>query len=104
MVRQWQQAFYGERYSHSRMTEGAPDFQKLAEAFGIKAFTINNRQNMQSALQVAIDYPGPVLLDCQVTENENCYPMVAPGKSNAQMIGIAKPQRGTASNYINNSV
>nr|AKE98930.1 acetohydroxyacid synthase large subunit [Bangia fuscopurpurea] len=101
MVRQWQQAFYGERYSHSRMTEGAPNFQKLAEAFGIKAFTVNSRQNIDSSLQEAINYPGPVLLDCQVTENENCYPMVAPGKSNAQMIGIAKPQRGTASTYIN---
>jgi len=100
MVRQWQQAFYGERYSHSRMTEGAPNFQKLAEAFGIKAFTVNNRQNMKSSLENAMKYAGPVLLDCQVTENENCYPMVAPGKSNAQMIGIAKPQRGTASNYV----
>nr|NP_053940.1 acetohydroxyacid synthase large subunit [Porphyra purpurea]P69683.1 RecName: Full=Acetolactate synthase large subunit; Short=AHAS; AltName: Full=Acetohydroxy-acid synthase large subunit; Short=ALS [Porphyra purpurea]P69684.1 RecName: Full=Acetolactate synthase large subunit; Short=AHAS; AltName: Full=Acetohydroxy-acid synthase large subunit; Short=ALS [Porphyra umbilicalis]AAA03052.1 acetolactate synthase [Porphyra umbilicalis]AAC08216.1 acetohydroxyacid synthase large subunit [Porphyra purp len=104
MVRQWQQAFYGERYSHSRMTEGAPNFQKLAEAFGIKAFTVNNRQNMESSLKDAMKYPGPVLLDCQVTENENCYPMVAPGKSNAQMIGIAKPQRGTASNYVSRNI
>nr|YP_007947860.1 acetohydroxyacid synthase large subunit [Neoporphyra haitanensis]AGG37109.1 acetohydroxyacid synthase large subunit [Neoporphyra haitanensis] len=104
MVRQWQQAFYGERYSHSRMIEGAPNFQKLAEAFGIKAFTINSRQSMQSSLEAAIEHHGPVLLDCQVTENENCYPMVAPGKSNSQMIGIAKPQRGTASNYINANI
>nr|YP_009244641.1 acetohydroxyacid synthase large subunit [Pyropia pulchra]AMK96883.1 acetohydroxyacid synthase large subunit [Pyropia pulchra] len=104
MVRQWQQAFYGERYSHSRMTEGAPNFQKLAEAFGIKAFTISSRQNMQSSLEAAIQHHGPALLDCQVTENENCYPMVAPGKSNAQMIGIAKPQRGTASNYISTNI
>ena len=46
MVRQWQQAFYGERYSHSNMEKGAPNFIKLAESFGIKGVLIKNREDL----------------------------------------------------------
>lgn len=90
MVRQWQQAFYGARYSHSRMEEGAPDFVALAKSFGIDGRSINNRNEMESLFNNIADYKGPMLIDCQVIEDENCYPMVAPGKSNAQMIGLDK--------------
>lgn len=90
MVRQWQQAFYGERYSHSNMSQGAPDFQALANSFGIQGLTIKNRTEMSLALGKILQHHGPILLDFHVTEDENCYPMVAPGKSNNQMIGIAK--------------
>ena len=90
MVRQWQQAFYGQRYSHSNMSSGMPDFSILASAFGIKAYTLEDRGDLEQVLNNCIDMPGPCLIDCHVTENENCYPMVAPGKSNAQMIGVYK--------------
>lgn len=90
MVRQWQQAFYGQRYSHSNMSSGMPDFSILASAFGIKAYTLKERSDLKQVLSNCIDMPGPCLIDCHVTENENCYPMVAPGKSNAQMIGVHK--------------
>nr|SCW23058.1 Acetohydroxyacid synthetase large subunit [Nemalion sp. H.1444] len=93
MVRQWQQAFYGERYSHSSMSSGAPVLKDLAAAYGIKGLVVSERREMNNVLDEFMQYRGPILLDCHVVEDENCYPMVAPGKSNAQMIGIQKHQR-----------
>jgi len=90
MVRQWQQSFYGERYSHSCMTKGMPNFVKLANAYGINAKQIISSNDLKEALHKALETPGPCLIDCQIIKDENCYPMVAPGKSNAQMIGISK--------------
>jgi|TARA_B110000967_G_scaffold202360_1_gene241059 acetolactate synthase-1/2/3 large subunit len=90
MVRQWQQSFYGERYSHSSMNEGMPNFVQLANAYGINAKQISSPDNLKEQLQEVLDTPGPCLVDCQIIKDENCYPMVAPGKSNAQMIGISK--------------
>jgi len=103
MVRQWQEAFYGQRYSHSNMSIGMPDFHLLASAFGIQAFTLKKRARIDEIISQCFNISGPCLIDCHVTEDENCYPMVAPGKSNAQMIGIYKDNKLTKSqNFINN--
>ncbi|MBD2742372.1 biosynthetic-type acetolactate synthase large subunit [Coleofasciculus sp. FACHB-1120] len=91
MVRQWQEAFYGERYSSSNMEVGMPDFVMLAKAFGIKGMSIRDRSELKGAIAEMLAHNGPVLLEAQVKRDENCYPMVAPGKSNAQMIGL--PER-----------
>ena len=91
MVRQWQQAFFGERYSSSNMQAGMPDFELLAKAFGVKGMVIRDRAELSDAIAEMLAFDGPVLVDAQVTKDENCYPMVAPGKSNAQMIGL--PER-----------
>jgi acetolactate synthase I/II/III large subunit len=88
MVRQWQEAFYGERYSNSNMDSGVPNFVKLAEAFGIKGMVVNHRDGLEAAIAEMLAHDGPVLMDAHVTRDENCYPMVAPGKSNAQMLGL----------------
>ncbi|MCS6815526.1 MAG: thiamine pyrophosphate-dependent enzyme, partial [Cyanobacteria bacterium] len=93
MVRQWQQTFYGERYSASNMEVGMPDFVKLADAFGIKGIMVDSRDDLQAAIAEMLAHPGPVLLDAHVTRDENCYPMIAPGKSNSQMIGLKEPKR-----------
>nr|QCI04362.1 acetohydroxyacid synthetase large subunit [Antithamnion hubbsii] len=90
MVRQWQQAFYGERYSHSNMEKGSPNLVNLAKAFGILGLELESRSDIKTILDTFFSYEGPVLLNCKVREEENCYPMVAPGKSNSQMIGIVK--------------
>ena len=90
MVRQWQQSFYEERYSHSNMESGAPDLLKLAEAYGIKSYRIETRENLIKLVPEILTLKEPVLVEFCVTENENCYPMVAPGKSNEQMIGLQK--------------
>ena len=96
MVRQWQQAFHNERYSHSDMSKGSPDFQVLAQSFGIQGYIIKTSSEMSYVLSKIQTYKGPLLLDFRVTENENCYPMVAPGKSNNQMIGVTKERNITS--------
>jgi len=90
MVRQWQQAFYGERYSCSNMEVGMPDIEFLAKAYGIKGMVIRNREELKEAIAEMLAHNGPVIVDARVTRDENCYPMVAPGKNNAQMIGLPK--------------
>ncbi|WP_238993831.1 biosynthetic-type acetolactate synthase large subunit [Calothrix sp. PCC 6303] len=90
MVRQWQQAFYGERYSSSNMEVGMPDVELLCQAYGIKGMIVNKREDLAAAITEMLAHPGPVVMDVRVTRDENCYPMVAPGKSNAQMIGLPK--------------
>jgi len=88
MVRQWQQTFFQERYSASNMQVGMPDFVKLCEAYGIKGIVVRDRANLSDAITEMLNHDGPVVLDAQVKKDENCYPMVAPGKSNAQMLGL----------------
>ena len=105
MVRQWQEAFYGERYSCSNMEVGMPDFVKLAEAYGVKGMLIESRDQLKDAIAEILAHDGPVLADVQVKRNENCYPMVAPGKSNAQMIGLperSKLEKATELVYCSN--
>ncbi|QHG19463.1 biosynthetic-type acetolactate synthase large subunit [Nostoc sp. ATCC 53789] len=90
MVRQWQQAFYGERYSCSNMEVGMPDVELLAQAYGIKGMVISDRSQLKDAIAEMLAHKGPVILNVHVTRDENCYPMVVPGKSNAQMVGLQK--------------
>ena len=88
MVRQWQESFYGNRFSNSYMKNGMPNFADIALAYGIKGFTITTLEELTKILKNS-DYDGkPILIDVNVIENENCYPMVAPGKSNSQMLGL----------------
>lgn len=91
MVRQWQQAFFGERYSSSNMEIGMPDFELLAQAYGVKGMVIRHHSELEEKIAEMLAFDGPVLVDAQVKRDENCYPMVAPGKSNAQMLGL--PER-----------
>ena len=88
MVRQWQESFYEERYSASDMHNGMPDFQALAQAFGVEGMTIVERADLHSGLAKAFASPNPTLIDVRVRRGENCYPMVPPGCSNAQMVGL----------------
>ncbi|MBM0743384.1 biosynthetic-type acetolactate synthase large subunit [Phormidium sp. CLA17] len=88
MVRQWQEAFYDERYSQSNMLPSMPDFAKLAEAFGIKGMVVRSRDELKGAISELLAHPGPVLMDVRVKRDENCYPMVPAGKNNAQMVGL----------------
>ncbi len=90
MVRQWQETFYGERYSSSNMEVGMPNFELLAQAFGVKGLKVSDRSQLSAAVAEMLAHNGPVLLDVHVKRDENCYPMVAPGKSNAQMLGLPK--------------
>lgn len=91
MVRQWQEAFYQERYSHSAMHSGMPDFVQLAAAYGVKGMLVQRRDELRPALAELLGHPGPVLMDVHVNPVENCYPMIKPGHSNDQMLGLPKP-------------
>jgi len=88
MVRQWQESFYDERYSASNMSVGEPDFISLSKSFGIEGIAISERDQLIPQLQKALAHEGPMLVNVNVRKGENCYPMVPPGKSNAQMVGI----------------
>ena len=93
MVRQWQESFYDERYSASDMLGGMPDFEALAKAFGVEGMKIVERNDLHTRLSEAFASPHPTLVDVHVRRGENCYPMVPPGCSNAQMVGLpAQPE------------
>ena len=105
MVRQWQQTFFGERYSASNMEAGMPDIPLLCQAYGIKGMVVRDRNELSGAIAEMLAHNGPVVLDVRVAKSENCYPMVAPGKSNAQMLGLPerkKPQDAAELIYCTN--
>ncbi|EDX84416.1 acetolactate synthase, large subunit, biosynthetic type [Synechococcus sp. PCC 7335] len=93
MVRQWQETFFGERYSSSEMAAGMPNFELLAQAFGVKGMVISDPSELEDAIAQMLSHDGPVLLDVHVRRNENCYPMIPPGKSNADMVGLPDKPR-----------
>nr|QUE29281.1 IlvB [Erythrotrichia welwitschii] len=99
MVRQWQEAFYNGRYSHSNMEKGAPNLETLAKAYNIKSVRITKSGEVDEAMKAIMNYNGPVLADFQVLEEQNCYPMVAPGKSNSEMIGAKMTQKQESRQY-----
>jgi len=88
MVRQWQTMFYGNRLISTR--EFSPDFAKLAEAFGLVGLRVTDRAQVEPAIEMALKHPGPVLIDFQVEQLEDCYPMVPPGASLAETIDQPK--------------
>jgi len=88
MVRQWQETFYEGRYSSSNMQSGMPDIVKLADAYGVKGIIVRERADLKTAIAEMLATNTPVILDVHVVKNENCYPMVAPGRSNSQMLGL----------------
>jgi acetolactate synthase-1/2/3 large subunit len=85
MVRQWQQLLHGERYSHS-YSSSLPDFVKMAEAFGCLGLRAQTPAELDDKIRQMIDYPGPVLFDCRVTKEENCFPMIPSGKAHNEML------------------
>src|SRR5690606_12896894 len=77
MIRQWQQLFYDKNYSSSAMTQ--PDFCKLADAYGIRAIRVETKAEVPLAIREARAYNGPMLLDFQIDQEENVWPMVPAG-------------------------
>ena len=85
MVRQWQQLLHGERYSHS-YSASLPDFVKMAEAFGCVGLRAEHPDELDVAIQEMIEVRRPVIFDCRVTKEENCFPMIPSGKAHNEMI------------------
>ena len=78
MVRQWQDLFYGQRYSATVLND-AVDFVKLAEAMGAAGFRATSREEFQEIFAKALQLGKPVVIDCQIDSDEKVWPMVAPG-------------------------
>ena len=85
MVRQWQQLLHGERYSHS-YSDSLPDFVKLAEAYGGVGIHCDRPDELDAKIMQMIETPKPVIFDCRVEKNENCFPMIPSGKAHNEMI------------------
>ena len=78
MVRQWQNLFYGQRYSATVLND-AVDFVKLAEAMGAEGIRATTQEEFKSAFEKAMNLGRPVVIDCQIDSDDKVWPMVAPG-------------------------
>ncbi|MCX8093109.1 MAG: biosynthetic-type acetolactate synthase large subunit [Candidatus Goldbacteria bacterium] len=85
MVRQWQELFFGKRYSHTYI-EDSVDFVKLAEAYGAKGLRATKKEEVVKVLDEALSYNGPVLIDFRISKEENVWPMVPAGASLNNML------------------
>lgn len=84
MVRQWQDLFYKKHYVATPLS--SPDCVKVAEAYGIPGIRVTDKALVVSAIQKAMAYDGPFVIDFIVEPEENVYPMVAPGCTLADVI------------------
>ncbi len=78
MVRQWQELFYEKRYACTKF-QHTPDFVKLAEAYGAKGLRAREPDAVERVLSEGLAYPGPVIMDFVVEQEECVYPMVPAG-------------------------
>ena len=78
MVRQWQNLFYGQRYSATVLND-AVDYVKLAEAMGAEGIRATTQEEFKSAFEKAMNLGSPVVIDCQIDSDDKVWPMVAPG-------------------------
>ncbi|MBC6406389.1 MAG: acetolactate synthase 3 large subunit [Rhodospirillales bacterium] len=85
MVRQWQELLHGGRYSES-YSESLPDFVKLAEAFGAVGIACSDPAELDDKILAMIETPRPVVFDCRVNPNENCFPMIPSGAAHYEML------------------
>ena len=85
MVRQWQELFYGKRYVATDI-ELAPDFAKLAEAYGVLGLKATKPEEVGPVLKKGLESPGPAVMDFWVEREEGVYPMVPAGKAITEML------------------
>ena len=88
MVRQWQELFYNKHYSYIDWGKGSPDYVKLAEAFGIKGIKVNKPEEVEAAIEAAAKSKQSVLLNFEIPYEANVWPIVPPGGSSHEMMGI----------------
>ena len=85
MVRQWQEVFFDKNYSETNLSDN-PDFALVAKAFQIEGFTITQASEMEAGIDRLLSTDGPVLMHVKIDPNENVWPLVPPGRSNADMM------------------
>ncbi len=94
MVRQWQELTYESRYSNS-YSDSLPDFVKLAEAYGWKGIRISDEADLDAGIMAMIEHDGPVMVDCQVSKEANCFPMIPSGAAHTEMLLYGDQVAGT---------
>ena len=87
MVRQWQQFFHGRRYSATPIW--SPDYVKLAEAYGIAGYRVEQSRQIDEAVERAVRDPGPALVEFMIEQEANVFPMIPPGGSLSEPIESA---------------
>ncbi|NVD43716.1 biosynthetic-type acetolactate synthase large subunit [Qipengyuania atrilutea] len=85
MVRQWQELTYESRYSNS-YSDSLPDFVKLAESYGWKGIRITGEHDLDEGIAAMLAHDGPVIVDCQVSKDANCLPMIPSGAAHTDML------------------
>ena len=83
-VRQWQYMFFNKRYSFTPMLN--PDYEKIADGYGIPCRTVVERADLDGAIREMLDTDGPYLLQVAVKEEDNVLPMTPPGGSVDDML------------------
>jgi acetolactate synthase-1/2/3 large subunit len=87
MVRQWQQFFHGRRYSQTPIW--SPDYVKLADAYGIPGWRVEEADEIPSALAAALAADGPALVEFVIAQEANVFPMIPPGATLSDVIESA---------------
>jgi len=86
MVRQWQELFYGKRYSKSYLSN--PEYAAVAEALGAVGITVDKKADVPKAIKKMLGQKRPCVVDFKVEAEENVWPMVPAGKSIDEMSGL----------------
>jgi len=94
MVRQWQELTYESRYSNS-YSDSLPDFVALAEAYGWKGIRIHNESELDAGIRAMMAHDGPVMVDCLVSKEANCFPMIPSGAAHTDMLLYGDQHAGT---------
>ncbi|WP_421991242.1 biosynthetic-type acetolactate synthase large subunit [Qipengyuania sp.] len=94
MVRQWQELTYESRYSNS-YSDSLPDFVKLAESYGWKGIRIEDEGQLDAGIEAMLAHDGPVMVDCQVAKEANCFPMIPSGAAHTDMLLYGDQVGGT---------
>jgi acetolactate synthase-1/2/3 large subunit len=94
MVRQWQELSYESRYSNS-YSDSLPDFVKMADAYGWKGIRIADEADLDAGIRAMIEHDGPVMVDCQVSKEANCFPMIPSGAAHTEMLLYGDMVAGT---------
>ncbi|KAI9298000.1 large subunit of biosynthetic type acetolactate synthase [Neoconidiobolus thromboides FSU 785] len=98
MVKQWQDLFYEERYSSTKMYN--PDFIKLSEAMGCKAIRCDNEKDLKEKMKQFLEYDGPIVFEVKVDKGEHVYPMVPAGKALHEMVLSDALQLNEKSHFV----
>jgi acetolactate synthase-1/2/3 large subunit len=86
MVRQWQDMFFEERFSHIHLTHAVPDYARLAEAYGAAGFTVDGEADLAATLAEAIDCGRTAVVDCRVDPREHVFPMIPAGAAALDLV------------------